>query len=68
MQCSFGNQSIEIIRAEHFGSLECANDEGYSLELGATLRNALFINCESLYIQIVCQVLESALVRNLGGK
>lgn len=68
MQCSLGDQGIVVVLAEHLRALQRADDEGNGLQLSAALRDAVLVHGESLYIEVIGEVFESALVRYLSGQ
>lgn len=62
------DERVIVISAEDTGALECANNQRNCLELSTTLRDVVLIDRERLHIEVVCQVLKSGFIRDLGSK
>lgn len=66
MQSRLGDQGIIVINAEDLSTRQSANSERYRLQLSTRFGDAVLVDREGLDIEIVGQILEAALVRNLG--
>lgn len=62
------DERIVVVRAEHPRTLEGADDERDRLELRAALRDVVLVDGERLDVEVVREILEPALVRNLRSE
>lgn len=68
MQCSLCNQCIVVVHTEYLGIDKCADNEGDGLQLRARFGYRIFIDRESLYVEVICKIFEIAFVCNLSGE
>ncbi len=68
MQSSLRDQCVVIVVAKDPRGLQRANDRSDSLQLRATLRDALFVDDKGLNEELVRELFKVALVGNLRSK
>jgi len=68
MQRGLSNQHIIVLLAEDFSPLKRVDDKSDGLELRPALGDVIFVHGKGLYVEIVCELLESAFIGDLCGK